>query len=1081
MSVQQQTPAASVPKVNSTVLQKPSVSLLDEVGKLAHTAPLVGAKAWKREIAGGHPAPARAALLHLWLGEWALAHDQQPEIACQHFRTVQHLTGRADALHGLAAYDSAEALYYEGAYQDAADAFSSLLRPRTASAGYDPRSVSLWLRHADACADYHVEHARLGIPEPPRLDPECGIASLAACLRALGRPYDRKTLLAACRVTGEGSTLAELVASSRNLGVSVRAVAADETGLRALPKPLVAFTEKDHFVAVVAATKTHVSYLCSDCGPWPGGRVDLTWQQWRALSPGIYAAVTLPGSVPDRTVAALTSGAGQPAPVRLSYGGALSGLHLSSRLQMLTDYSKLRGHVFNYGNTTWLGCGFGISGLHCWPQCCPKDGPGHGGKNPGGGKQPQDVGPSGGDPVNLATGEEEYTPTPDLTVYNPTGPSVTWSRLYNSLRPYTYNTFQSPDFGTGWSQPYNVQFYGPPATGSILQIQQGHGYGPVNGVGHDAPAAGDTWDVLLNGSSVATSTAPNGWAFTFSAYSGTLTPPANAQVTTGYEVRWVASGYPQPGTNTNYSSPFDVVPASSFAQGGSASFAATGQDAPAMGLSWDIVQGSTTIASSASPNGYTVSVSGQGPASVSVATQATAPVGTFEARVRYSPQQGGTAYASATFTVYAAHTLYGGGSGSLVGPNGAVMAFTAPSAPSASTPVVACSVPPGYPCTVQWDYDPGYYSGYFVVTWADRTKWLTTPHINYQESGYLLGQIVDRNGNAINFQYYDAAGYALLLTGIADAAGNPLLTISRAGSGAITSVSDRYGRSVYYGTDTGGSGALGQVSQVVPTGTGNALTQYNRYTYSYANVSNPEGESGFYLLHTIQAPSPTGSGTSTATINYSNGSFAVSIIMDGNGNTRTYTPVSGSNSTQVTVSHGSSTVYTYVASFDSNMNGTGTQVLGTTGAVLSRTSTAFSDQYDPYRPSSMIDGDGNTWSYTWDQYGNMLTETPPAQSRGTTGSGVTSSRTPAVTTNTYSYAKFALGELTSTQMGSKSPTTFTYDDQAVTGGYAGSGLVTSVTAPLPGTAGSTSTGDDELHLRLDHLQQLGYRYAPGFG
>jgi hypothetical protein len=58
-------------------------------------------------------------------------------------------------------------------------------------------------------------------------------------------------------------------------------------------------------------------------------------------------------------------------------------------------------------------------------------------------------------------------------------------------------------------------------------------------------------------------------------------------------------------------------------------------------------------------------------------------------------------------------------------------------------------------------------------------------------------------------------------------------------------------------------------------------------------------------------------------------------------------------------------------------------------------------------------------------------------------------RTRTLATNTYSYTNFALGELTQTQEGSKSPTTYVY--------FEPSGLLQSLTAPLPDTTGSTST------------------------
>ena len=235
--------------------------------------------------------------------------------------------------------------------------------PRTRLAGYDPRTCALWYRHAGACAGYHLQHAQLGIPEPSQLDPQCGIASVAAALRALSLPYDRKTLLAACRVTGEGSTMSDLVDGGKKLGVVLRPVSADDRGLMALPKPLVAYVEEDHFVAVVRADRKGVCYLCSDCGMWPGGRVDLTWKQWHTLNPGVYATVTKAGSEWDEALAALPTApvTSQSQPLRVA-ATALAGL--GARRQMLA-----LGHVSLLNPKRVLSCGLkptlaAVSPLH---------------------------------------------------------------------------------------------------------------------------------------------------------------------------------------------------------------------------------------------------------------------------------------------------------------------------------------------------------------------------------------------------------------------------------------------------------------------------------------------------------------------------------------------------------------------------------------------------------------------------------------------------------------------------------------------------------------------------------------------
>ena len=64
-------------------------------------------------------------------------------------------------------------------------------------------------------------------------------------------------------------------------------------------------------------------------------------------------------------------------------------------------------------------------------------------------------GPTAGDPVNLTNGQEEYRPGADITVYNPTGPSVVWRRMYYSM------TNWDSAFGVGWSHPYNVAVLPP--------------------------------------------------------------------------------------------------------------------------------------------------------------------------------------------------------------------------------------------------------------------------------------------------------------------------------------------------------------------------------------------------------------------------------------------------------------------------------------------------------------------------------------------------------------------------------------------------------------------------------------------
>jgi RHS repeat-associated protein len=63
-------------------------------------------------------------------------------------------------------------------------------------------------------------------------------------------------------------------------------------------------------------------------------------------------------------------------------------------------------------------------------------------------------GPSSGDPVDLPTGEESYDPGADLTVYNPNGPDVDFSRHYSNDRALALSS--SPGLATGWYESYDL-------------------------------------------------------------------------------------------------------------------------------------------------------------------------------------------------------------------------------------------------------------------------------------------------------------------------------------------------------------------------------------------------------------------------------------------------------------------------------------------------------------------------------------------------------------------------------------------------------------------------------------------------
>ncbi len=85
------------------------------------------------------------------------------------------------------------------------------------------------------------------------------------------------------------------------------------------------------------------------------------------------------------------------------------------------------------------------------------------------------VGPTAGDPVNLATRTETYEPGPDLFVDNPVGPSVDWRRQWKTNR--SRERSGSPGLATGWVHNYDITIQGYLETAAIPDVP---GTGPTS-------------------------------------------------------------------------------------------------------------------------------------------------------------------------------------------------------------------------------------------------------------------------------------------------------------------------------------------------------------------------------------------------------------------------------------------------------------------------------------------------------------------------------------------------------------------------------------------------------------------------
>ena len=430
-------------------------TILNEQGRFRLLVSSAMEKAWRIEL-GERPTTVRRARLLVMLGEADIAH-REPARAQARLDEAARIASPASPDRGLARFDSALSLFRQGRFALAKNAFRAAAMSRLR--GVDAKIAALYARHAELCEGYHQQRERMGIPEPERLDPQCGMAALAVCLRGRHMPYDHADLARKVSFDGEGSSTADLQDALPKLGLVGRMVTADEEGLKKLPKPLVAFVEHDHFVAVVDADRTGVEYVCSDCGPWPGGPVRLSWKQWRAMEAGQFLAVAKRGTPEAMAIEELPTSKEQGtghvavASVRPQDAGAVAAAQ-----RML---SLLGTSVIAQGNTPSpqapLVCGTSAFCLHCLPgQILSLFGGGFSGSLF-----------STGDPVNLATGEEEYTAQTGFSVYNPTGPSVSFKPSYFSLANTTPN-----GFGRGWTHPYNMRIVVPSAS---MPIQLANG------------------------------------------------------------------------------------------------------------------------------------------------------------------------------------------------------------------------------------------------------------------------------------------------------------------------------------------------------------------------------------------------------------------------------------------------------------------------------------------------------------------------------------------------------------------------------------------------------------------------------
>jgi RHS repeat-associated protein len=324
---------------------------------------------------------------------------------------------------------------------------------------------------------------------------------------------------------------------------------------------------------------------------------------------------------------------------------------------------------------------------------------------------------------------------------------------------------------------------------------------------------------------------------------------------------------------------------------------------------------------------------------------------------------------------------------------------------SAGVPTGAFNVPVGAPYIVTGV--PSSTTGQWTsitVTFKDHSTIIFTPASSTSTNTfYLFTGMANLVGHTVTINRDTAANSYRITSIVNDATPTPttLLKFSYTGSQLksiedVESATASENREVSYGFT---AGQLIDVSQIYADG---GTVPSDRWTYGYQAIQ------GISFLQTVTSPDPANvGGTTTASLTYTS-QAKVGMATDAVGNLRTYTPVTGG--TQVSVYNTDGTyASTWVQKYGTSRN-TNT---GFMDALNNKASLDYGDAGNPYSPTKYTNRNSQIYQPTYDSFGNLHTYTNPRQV------GVT---------NTWDYTKFALGQLSTTQITSPmtEASTFTY-------------------------------------------------------
>ena len=289
----------------------------------------------------------------------------------------------------------------------------------------------------------------------------------------------------------------------------------------------------------------------------------------------------------------------------------------------------------------------------------------------------------------------------------------------------------------------------------------------------------------------------------------------------------------------------------------------------------------------------------------------------------------------------------------------------------------------------------------------------STATINYDRTGFV-GSLVDGNGNTHTYSDFNPADTSAIY-------------------GTKVTITNTSGTAYFYTTlydlnmnHTGKIDARGILSSQYVYADPNDPFRPSAISDGNAIAQVYQGNSA--SLPTTGAEAPTNQGTGYWDILSPSGNFIANIATGG------WNVTSNGAALTVTVPAGAVVGSGYKVRYGTQAGGSG----GDSPQTFSPLSACF---------NIIASGSSSKQpaTYTWDSHGNLLTKTSPRQT---------------TMTFIYDYSRFALGELTQVQEGSKSPITYIYDDDdgyTDDGGFHPCGLLSSITAPLPGTVSGTQT------------------------